>query len=82
MPFLDVQYEELVTNPEVVVRQMLEHCNLEWSEGCLDFHKVKRQVHTASFDQVRQPMYTKSVKRWQHYEQYLSSLEEGLERGL
>ena len=81
MPFLDVQYEELVSDPESVVRQMLKHCNLQWYDGCLKFHTVKRQVNTASFDQVRQPMYTKSVHRWRHYEKYLSSLEEGLERG-
>jgi tetratricopeptide (TPR) repeat protein len=82
MPFLDVQYEELVSNPEAIVRQMLNHCDLEWYDGCLDFHKVKRMVHTASFDQVRQPMYKKSVQRWRHYEKHLHLLEEGLERGL
>ena len=81
MSFLDVQYEELVSDPEAVVRQMLQHCNLQWHDGCLDFHKVKRLVRTASYDQVRQPIYTKSVQRWRHYEKHLSMLEEGLERG-
>lgn len=81
IPFLDVQYEELVDNPENIVRQMLEHCNLEWYDGCMDFHKVKRQVNTASFDQVRQPIYKKSVQRWRNYEPHLDELKAGLKRG-
>ena len=81
MPFMDVQYEELVHDPEPVVRQMLKHCNLEWYDGCLEFHKVKRMVRTASYDQVRQPMYTRSVNRWSHYEKHLDELKAGLERG-
>ncbi|MFC1772573.1 sulfotransferase [Pseudomonadota bacterium] len=81
IPVLDVQYEDLVRDPEPAVRRMLEHCGLEWHEGCLQFHKVKRSVSTASFDQVRQPMYTRSVGRWRHYEDYLGDLKSGLESG-
>jgi tetratricopeptide (TPR) repeat protein len=81
IPFLDVQYEELVSDPEHVVKQMLNHCNLEWHADCLKFHKSKRQVHTASFDQVRQPIYTRSVERWKHYEKHLDELKAGLKRG-
>lgn len=81
IPVLDVQYEDLVTNPEPVVRSMLEHCDLEWNESCMDFHKSKRLVNTASYDQVRQPLYSRSIGRWRNYEQYLDDLEEGLERG-
>lgn len=81
IPVLEVQYEELVRDPEPVVRRMLEHCELEWHEGCLEFHKSKRLVNTASYDQVRQPLYSRSVERWRHYERYLGDLEKGLERG-
>ena len=81
MPFLDIQYEELVRDPEPVVRLMLKHCNLEWFDGCMKFHKVKRLVNTASYDQVRQPMYTRSVNRWKNYDKYLDKLKAGLERG-
>jgi LPS sulfotransferase NodH len=81
IPFLDVQYEDLVRDPEPIVRQMLHHCELEWHDDCLEFHNVKRRVHTASYDQVRQPMYTRSIKRWRHYEKHLDELTKGLERG-
>ena len=41
------------------------------SELPVFIHKSKRQVVTASYDQVRQPLYTKSVARWKHYEKHL-----------
>jgi hypothetical protein len=53
-------------------------CGLEWEEGCLAFHKTKRPVRTASVSQVRQPLYTRSVARWKHYEGALGQLFERL----
>jgi hypothetical protein len=75
-----VHYEELVSNPEENVRQILEFCDLEWNDNCMQFHKVKRKMHTASYDQVRQPLNTKSVQRWRHYEKHLDDLKKGLDR--
>jgi len=71
MPILDVRYEELVIDPRTWVNKVLDFCGLEWEDGCLDFHKSKRQVVTASYDQVRQPLYSSSVARWKHYERHL-----------
>ena len=75
---LEVQYEELVANQETVTRRMVEFCGLEWDERCLQFHQAKRYVATASYDQVRQPLYNKSAGRWKHYERYLEPLRKGL----
>ena len=71
-------YEDLVADQETITRQMLEFCGLPWDEQCLKFHKTGRAVKTASYNQVRQPMYRKSVKRWKHYEQYLDPLKKAL----
>jgi hypothetical protein len=49
-------------------------CGLEWEPACLAFHKTKRPVRTASVTQVRQPVYTRSVARWKHYEPALGDL--------
>ena len=76
--FLDVQYEEVVVNPEAQARRILEYCGLEWNDACLDFHKNKRSIHTASVAQVRRPMYSSSVERWRHYENYLAPLLDAL----
>ncbi len=76
--FLDVQYEEIVADQEAQARRIIEYCGLEWDDACLDFHKNKRSVRTASVAQVRQPIYNSSVEKWRNYEGYLSPLLEAL----
>ena len=76
--FLDIQYEDIVADQEAQARRLLEYCGLEWDAACLDFHKTKRQVRTASVTQVRQPIYNTSVERWRKYEKFLGPLLEQL----
>jgi len=71
---LDVVYEELVANQEEITRKTLDFCGLEWNGQCLNFHRSKRDVNTPSYDQVRKPLYSKSVARWKRYEKYLGPL--------
>ena len=75
---LDVGYEALVADQEKMTRQILEFCGLPWNEQCLRFHDSRRAVTTASYNQVRQPIYRKSMQRWKHYEQYLEPLKKAL----
>ncbi len=77
--FYESQYEELVSNPREKVKALLDFCGLPWYEGCLEFHKTKRDVKTASYDQVRKPLYKKSVARWKRYEKHLEPLKKILE---
>lgn len=73
-PILHVDYEDLVTHFDVSVRRMLNHCNLDWQEQCLQFSKAKRVVSTASTWQVRQALHRQSVGRWENYRKHLSAL--------
>ena len=66
--------EELVHNQEIVSKKLIRYCNLEWEKGCLKFQDTKRQVRTASIEQVRQPINTKSIGAWKKYQPYLSEL--------
>ena len=77
-PVLELRYEDLVTDPEAQIRTLLEFCGLEWDERCLRFQEVHRPVHTASFWQVRQPLYASSVGRWRRYERHLEPLKAAL----
>ena len=70
----DIEYEALTQNPEHEIRNLLAACDLEWQDSCLDFDKTPGLVTTASFYQVRQPMYTSSVRLWQKYEEFLQPL--------
>jgi len=81
LPMLDLRYEDLVSDQANVTRRILEFCELDWDDRCLQFYSIKRVVHTPSHDQVRQPIYTKSIQRWRHYEHYLDDLKNGLARG-
>ena len=74
VPLLEVDYEETVADLEGVARKLVAWCGLEWEPGCLEFHRGKRAVSTASAVQVRQPLYATSVGRWRHYEQSLAML--------
>ncbi len=71
---LDVVYEDLMENQETITRKMLDFCGLDWNDNCLNFHQNKRDVSTPSYDQVRKPLYKKSVARWKNYEAHLKPL--------
>ena len=76
---LTVQYEDVVTDFENQVRRLLEYCELPWEDACLDYYKTDRSVRTASSEQVRQPIYTKSIHFWRNHEKNLGELIEVLE---
>jgi tetratricopeptide (TPR) repeat protein len=76
----EVDYEETVTDLEGVARRLVAWCGLEWEPACLAFHRTARPIRTASVAQVREPVHTRSVARWKHYEPALGSLFQQLER--
>jgi tetratricopeptide (TPR) repeat protein len=74
----DLCYEDLTTNQEEETRKLLEYCELDWDENCLNFHTNNRVVKTASALQVRQKMYQGSSKVWKQHEAYLQPLIKAL----
>lgn len=76
--FMEINYEDLIDDPETHARALVEYSGLDWEDQCLDFHKSKRQVKTLSVMQVRQPIYKSSVKAWQRYETELQPLFEAI----
>jgi len=71
-------YEDLVKNKEAETKRLLKFCGLEWDNNCLDFHKNKNSVATASLAQIRQPLYSSSVEKWKNYSDELKVLKERL----
>ncbi|MFC1748661.1 sulfotransferase [Pseudomonadota bacterium] len=76
IPMFNIRYEELIDDQEKLTRSLLNYLDLEWNDACLNFHKNKRQVNTASYDQVRQPLYSSSVGRWKYYRQQIKQVIE------
>ena len=71
----DQSYEDLVGSQEEQVSKLLQHCGLDWEDACLDFHKTRRKIKTASNAQVRRPIYNDSVQLWTRYEKQLEPLK-------
>lgn len=69
-----VNYDELVAEPEPVVRGVLDFVGAEWSDRCLDFHRSDTLVKTASVWQVREPLHRRSSGRWKNYPQATAAL--------
>ncbi len=78
IPILDICYEELVSDQEGQTQRLLRFLNLPWDDRCLEFYKIDRIVHTASYAQVKEPIYNRSVGRYRHYEKHLDQLKQQL----
>jgi hypothetical protein len=75
-----IEYERLVADPGVEFRRLIDMCGLDWDDDCLSFHSSKRVVQTASFYQVRRPIYTSSVNLAERYGDGLKPLLDVLDR--
>ena len=73
-PLHEVAYEDAVADLEGVARRLLGILQLDWDPACLEFHRTRRPVKTASQSQVRKPLYRGSVGRWKLYRDELAEL--------
>ncbi|MEE8295524.1 MAG: sulfotransferase [Sphingomonadales bacterium] len=78
--FLDVKYEEVVNDLESNARRMINFLELPWEDTCLEFHRQTQAVTTASAVQVREKVHTRSVGRWQKYENQMQPVLEILSK--
>ena len=76
----DIDYESVVSNSEDQIRKVLNFCELNWDENCLNHHKNKKtMIKTVSTFQARKPIYTTSVDSSKFYsknlEKYFKKLD-------
>ena len=74
VPILEIDYSDTVADQTAQTERLLNFVGLDWDDSCLQFYKTERLVKTASVTQVRQPIYKRSLNRWQHYEAALQPL--------
>jgi len=67
-------YEGLLKDPATQARRLIEFLGLNWEDKCLAFHETDRVVRTASWAQVRKPLYQDSLDRWKNYAAHLGPL--------
>jgi tetratricopeptide (TPR) repeat protein len=75
---LDVPYASLVRDPESTMRRVLEHCGLQVEDACLRPELNTSPVATPSSAQVREPIHTRGLAQWRHYEKQLGPLRKAL----
>ena len=80
VPIFEIRYEDLVADPDQWIPRLVEFCGVEWDDRCMRFYDTDRAVNTPSYEQVRQPLYARSVGRWRHYEKQLEPLRTALHR--
>ncbi|MFY8134888.1 MAG: sulfotransferase [Aquimonas sp.] len=75
---LDFNYDAFVREPEPHLRRLLAFLDLPWEPACLEFHNLRNTVKTASYWQVRRPLYSDASGRWKRYLPQLGPLLDGL----
>jgi hypothetical protein len=69
--YLAIRYEDIVADQEQSIRAMLTFVGEKFNKACVTFHENRRYARTASYAQVAEPLYDRSVGRWKHYRKYL-----------
>jgi tetratricopeptide (TPR) repeat protein len=69
-----IHYENLIANLETETKNLLNYVGVNFEEACLDFQNTQRKVNTASIAQVRKPLYTSSIARWENFSEGLQPL--------
>ena len=74
-PWLEIRYEDTVTDMEKQARRALEFLGLNWEPGVMSYRERLKQKAVASptYEAVSQPLYTQAIGRWQHYRKYLEA---------
>lgn len=78
---VEVNYEDLVADPETETRRLLSQLGLKFEAACLNFDQNTAPVATASAVQVREKVHTRSVEKWKKFERQLQPLREQLQQG-
>jgi tetratricopeptide (TPR) repeat protein len=79
--WLEFRYEDVVADLELEARRILDFLGLPWDEKVLKFYEHAREklVRSPTYKDVTQPVYHKSVGRWQHYARHFEPILEKLE---
>ena len=80
--FHTIKYEDLISNFKGSVSNLLKFLDLSWSDEVSEFYKTSQKrgmIATPSYNQVNQPLYSKSIGRWKNYKKELIEGKQYLE---
>ena len=68
-------YEDLIHDPKRTLRETCDFLGLSWREDLVEHRKhlqARQRIATNSYHQVAEPIYTRSIGRWQGYRDALA----------
>ena len=82
LDFIEVRYEDIVSDLETQTRRLLDFMGEPWDEGVLKYYERAgtRNITTPSYSAVATPIYRRSANRWKNHEAYFENLDDRLQR--
>lgn len=79
--WLEVRYEDTVADIERQARRALGFLELPWDDAIQCYRESNRGkvVNSPTHEAVREPVYTRAIGRWRHYEKYVAPYLDRLE---
>ena len=73
-PWLQVRYEDTVMDLEKEARRAVDFLGLPWDPDVLNYRErlQRKAVASPTYEAVSQPLYTRAIGRWKHYEKFLA----------
>jgi Tfp pilus assembly protein PilF len=73
VPYVEVRYEDTVTDLEPQAARILDGLGLAWNPEVLSFHEKarRRAISTPSFAAVAEPVHTRAMGRWRNYRRHV-----------
>ena len=78
--FYNFENERLLNNQKLITSELLQFCDLDWEDSCLNYQENTKGVRTASLRRVREPLNKDAVGAWKEYESSLETLRERLKK--
>ena len=74
LAWMETRYEDVVADVEKEGGKVMKFLGIEWREQqkCFFEQSQKKRVYSPTYDDVRKPVYTRSISRWRCYEKYMA----------
>ena len=73
-----LSYEDLIRDRNFYINKLLQYCDLSIDDNCYNFHTNASPVHTSSFYESRQELYSSSVDKALNYMNILQDISDKL----
>ena len=71
---LNIRYEDLIKDKVKYIRNIINFCELEWDDNCLNHHKNNMPIKTLSLNQANKPIYSSSINSAKNFKPYLKEI--------